>query len=411
MKEVIVIGAGAAGMTAAIAAAEEGARVTVLEGMKKPGRKLLLTGNGRCNLTNLDPALPEKYHSDDPKKLEVLTKEVFSAFSVQDTLRFFKEMGLSFTDRDGWVYPASGQASAVLNALLRELKRLSVTLRYDAKVSAIRYDKESRRWMAKVGDWEYSADSLILCCGSRAAEATGSDGSGYALARMAGHTVIPPVPALTAVICKDPGIAVCAGARTRGTVTILPDGPSESGEIQWTENGISGIAVFQLSRLVSKAAAEGRTVPMRIDLVPGQSRETAARQLKDLISRYQGTEKLSRLLTGFVPDRISSFLIRKSGMSEQELAGKDPETTAELLSGLLKELPLTAGGTRSFDASQVCAGGVRLGEIDGRTLASRIAPELYFAGEILDVDGMCGGFNLQWAWSSGHTAGKAAAGS
>lgn len=369
-------------------------------------------------------------------------ERVFSEFSVSDTLDLFQEMGLALTSRDGYVYPHSEQASSVLRILEEQMERLKVTCKYNAKVSGLRYDTQKKQWNVYVGDWAYKADRVILCCGSKAAPKTGSDGSGYALAGSVGHTICKVLPALTGLICKEPDIKGCAGARTKAgvrleikkaegdnkNVTLSDQTPAlinplieagtamDSGEIQWTDQGVSGIVIFQLSRIAARALAQGYHVSLYIDFlwgnVPGE--QTLDRidllQKRMMSSNDALSPTLRQALEGVVNDRIASCILKRAGMDASRAANTLSQEERDQLIQLLSGFPLTVTGVRGFEQAQVCAGGVSLQEVRPDTLESRLAPGLYFAGEMLDVDGPCGGYNLQWAWSSGFVAGRAATG-
>ena len=426
--DVLVVGSGASGMMAAIHAARSGARVRILEKSKKPGRKLLLTGNGRCNLTHLDEKLPARYQSqrgDLPQ--ELLAGPVFTEFGVRETLCFFEDLGLMTQDRDGYVYPRSGQSQSVLNVLLAELKRLSVRMKYDTPVTGLEYDDTSGLWMVQTEGWAYPAKSVILSCGSRAgihADRTEADADPWRLAKKLGHSVAAPRPALTAMHCPDPDIRLCEGARTKARVSLQPAGAqgraagAEEGELQWTASEISGIPVFQLSRYVyglSKRAPR----KLQVDFLPEMEEGRLRQQLTALMLRYdidvQDKEELSRMLTGFVSERIAVFLVKKS-METMAAAAKENstkasaqvESAAAVLAAYLKRLTLPVDGVRDFPQAQICIGGVSLNEVNADTLESRLWPGLFLTGELLDIDGPCGGYNLQWAWSSGAAAGRAA---
>ena len=426
--QVLVIGGGASGLMAAITAARQGAAVTLLEQMKKPGRKLLMTGNGRCNLTNLDPQLPSAYiAAPGPQSFseESPLSDIFKAFDPHDTISFFEELGAPARSQDGLVYPRSGQALTVLTALLKELEHLQVRMKYNAKVLSLSRSENSGKWLVKTDTWTYSSDRVILCCGSKAAPQTGSDGSGYALAAMAGHTVTPVLPALTGLICsagEHAPLSLAAGARSKAKLSLFYKGQllkKESGELQWTDYGISGIAAFQLSRFAAKEMLqEGETAasdkkggvrfsfPMMLiaDLVPDQTQEEVCAALSRMLEHRDGRISEKELFGSYVHERAAAFLSRL-------LPEGKPGPDISLIAGLLKGVKLKVTGLRGYDQAQVCTGGIPLAQINLRTLESRIAPGLYFAGEMLDVDGPCGGYNLQWAWSSGFTAGKKSAAS
>lgn len=416
MKQILVAGCGPAGMMAGIAAARAGASVTILEGMEKPGKKLLLTGNGKCNLTNLDPELVNKYHSVGREKVNLIPwiQEAMSGFSVSDTLHFFQELGLLTARRSGYVYPYTGQSSSVLEILLAELKRLKVKLKFNERIDTIQ--KIPDGWRVSTAGWNYRCDALILCCGSKAAPNTGSDGSGYRLSEQAGHTITPVVPALTALTGKGRSFSSCAGVRCQARVALFTENDSsclefageERGELQWTEKGISGIVVFQLSRMAALALEKGKRVRAELDFLP----DTEEYQLEQLLSRQKDRYPqvaVGEVLSGLLPKKLLLFCLDQNKIKSGSPMNTVTEEKMQKLAETMKHFSLSITGTRSFDQCQVCAGGVPLEEVHAKTLESKLAAGLYFAGELLDVDGPCGGYNLQWAWSSGYTAGIHAA--
>lgn len=406
MKKIIVIGAGASGMMAAITAAECGASVTLLEGMEKPGKKLLITGSGRCNLTNLNQARADAYRSMYPEA----ARKVIDLFSAEKTISFFEQLGLLTTNRDGYIYPYSGQSSSVLDVLLRELKKCSVKLKCTEKVQAIYRDQIG--WKVQTQGWIYEADAVILTGGSKAASTTGSDGSAYTLAKKLGHTIRMPLPALVPLKVKEQWVRKFSGLRMSAEITLtiskMPyDAYSkkrkfrESGELQWTDYGISGIVVFQLSRYAAEALEAGKTASISINLFPNWNKDTLIAHL-----RQRSTDgNCEEFLYGLLPKKAILPILEHLKIKPNEKAKKQFPQKAEILAELLTNLPLTVTGTQPFEQAQACQGGVDLAEIDIRTMESRLHSGLYFAGEVLDVDGICGGYNLQWAWSSGHLAG------
>lgn len=400
-----MIGCGASGMSAAIMAAQRGARVTVLESMKNPGRKLLLTGNGRCNLSNTDPDPAARYHSDTDASSGQFARTVFSRFSVSDTLRFLSETGICTTARGEYLYPRSMQAQSVVELLTDRMRRLGVRVRFDTKVLGLRRtdNNSDERWEIITQGWTYRAGSVILCAGSKAYPSTGSDGSGYELASSCGHSVMPVVPALTALVTKERNLRSASGDRTMAAVTLNTQDISitEQGELQWTDTGISGIVVFNLSRCAARACAEGKRASVSIDLFPDMEEY----ELRSLLSRLPGNtrESVSSVsVRSLLPARLREAIFSSFGNRKGKTgACMDTDTAVRCF----KHLELTVTGVRPFEQAQVCAGGVSLSEVSPDTLESKICPGLYFAGEILDIEGPCGGYNLQWAWSSGALAG------
>lgn len=386
-KEVLVIGGGASGLAAAVAAARAGAKVTVLEHNPSVGKKLLATGNGRCNLTNIEKR-SDAYRCSEPDFPERVLEKV----SVQDTIRFFLELGIYTRNRNGGLYPYSNQASSVVDVLRMEAAYRQVKIKTNAHIQFL--EKEEGRWTAVTEGWSYRGDAVILACGSGASDIPGADGSGYSIANALGHTIIRPVPALVPLVCRGADFGKWAGVRTEGTVRLLiQDVPlkEERGELQLTGYGISGIPVFQISRYASRALAEGCRVGLEIDFLPDIEENSLAAFLE--ARRKQAPYKSEKeSLIGLFPDRLIPELL------------KQPDR----IQGI-KRFPLEVIRTQSFAHAQVCSGGVDVREVDPDTMGSRLHKGLYFAGEILDVDGACGGYNLQWAWSSGITAGKHAA--
>lgn len=421
MKRIIVIGAGASGMLAAITAARQGASVTLLEGMEKPGKKLLITGSGRCNLTNLRQERT-CYRGADAE----FVGNVLQQFPVSDTLSFFREIGLLTIARDGYVYPVTGQASSVLEVLLLEIKRLGVKLKCMEKVLSIEKNitdvsekdseyKTGRLFRVRTAGWTYEADAVILAAGSKAAPATGSDGSGYALAKKCGHSLVTPREALVPLTIREGWIKKLSGLRMQAAVTL--EGHTEKGELQWTDTGISGIVVFQLSRFAVRALAkrpgetDGKTksVPVQLDLLPFVSAEELFIHLANRKALQPDGCSAESLLAGVFAKKAIGPLLQAAKIKPSEKAAKLSDKELHRLITTVKQLTLTVSGNRSFEQAQVCQGGVCCAEIHPQTLESRKMPGLYIIGELLDVDGICGGYNLQWAWASGFAAGRAAA--
>ena len=418
MKTVLVVGAGPAGMAAAIMAAREGAKVTLLEGENAPGKKLLLTGNGKCNLTNLAPGTAARYASLGAGDAGVFAGPATEAFGPEAVCGFFEDLGMPLTARDGWVYPASQSARTVLDALKSQLSRYHVTLKCSEKIVKIR--QKDGLWEAMTPTWTYRGDALILCAGSKAVPETGSDGSGYELAAEAGHGLTGIYPALTALVPEDISLCrQCAGVRCAVTASIaeasgqdafLPDSlpRRESGELQIAADAISGIAVFQLSRTAVRLLEAGKRPVLTLDLF-AQYDEERLTELLIRAARAAGDLPAAKAFGYLAAPKLVTWLLGRAGISPQESAGKNAEEKARALARLAKHVELPIAGTRPFTGCQVCAGGVETGSVDPATMASRLAPGLYFAGEILDIDGPCGGFNLQWAFASGMLAGKSAA--
>lgn len=393
-KRVCIVGGGAAGMMAAIIAAREGAAVTVLEHNEKTGKKILATGNGRCNLTNLYQAA-SCYHSQERN----LAWEVLEQFDVQETIRFFSELGIYTKNKNGGLYPSSMQASSVQELLEMEARYRKVKIKCREHVTEIQVLQAAAKpvFQVKTETWSYEADAVILACGSKASAIEGADGSGYTLAKSLGLKVIKPLPALVPLKGKGTYFTKWAGTRVEGKV-ILKAGAqildTAEGELQLTDYGISGIPVFQLSSQTARLLDSGVPVSVELDFLP----DFDEKGLEEFLKRRENAcpyKTQRELLTGLLPKKLADVL------SE----GKNDRKT---LVQRIKRFAVEIKGTKAFDMAQVCSGGVSLTEINPKTMECRKIPGIYLAGELLDTDGICGGYNLQWAWSSGACAGYAA---
>ncbi len=400
-----IIGAGASGLTAAIFAARQGARVLLIEHMDRVGKKILSTGNGRCNLTNLKMEA-ECYRSNEPG----FPMKVIDGFPVEETLSFFEGLGIVFKDRNGYIYPNSDQAASVLDVLREETERLSIDIRLSCSVEELSLKKGS--FCIRTNQGEFQTERLILSAGSKAAPSTGSDGSGYELAKKLGHHVIKPLPALVQLRCQGNFYKQLAGIRTEARVELRANGrvlASDKGELQLTDYGLSGIPVFQISRYGARALDEGKRVTVLIDFMPSWPQEECFGLLRRR-ARFLKEKQAGEFFTGMLNRKLGQVLLKRAGipaeMKAAELTGKQ----LERLMIQLKQYEALVMSVNPFANAQVCCGGVDTREIDSATMESRLRKGLYFTGEILDVDGICGGYNLQFAWSSGAIAGRAAAG-
>lgn len=402
-KKVGVIGAGAAGMMAAITAARNGAQVTILERNDRMGKKLLMTGNGKCNLGNRQ-LTAGAYAGAEPAWI---TRQL-EAFDTQDTITFFRGLGLLLKDRNGYLYPACEQASVVLDVLRLEIKSLGIEVLTGYKVHKLwRNEADGRTGVCAEGREKLFFDRVILACGSKAAPKTGSDGSGYKLAKQLGHHLIPVVPALVQLRCQEDYLKAVAGVRAEARILLADRMLSEQGELQLTDYGISGIPVFQLSRHVNYLLREQAEVTVSIDLLPDMTIEETE-QLFAGRNLLQGNRTVEEYFTGMLNKKLMMLFIRlaglKPGMPVEEAARERLWNVYQLC----KDWRLHVTASNPYENAQVCAGGVDAAEVT-QQLESRLHSGVFFAGELLDVDGKCGGYNLQWAWCSGYLAGRAAA--
>ena len=401
MMRVIIIGGGAAGLMAAITAARNGAKVTVLEHQNQVGKKILVTGNGRCNFTNTDQDLSH-YHSESPISMAIALKQ----FTCQDTVLFFKDLGIFSKNRNGYLYPHSDQASAILDVLRMECEHLKVKIACQIEVESI--EKCDGIFKVHTPGWTYEAEKLILATGSKAAPATGSDGSGYELAKRFGHTVIEPYPALVQLLSKEKCLNALAGLRVDARAILFADDKpviSNRGEVQLNANNISGIPVFQISADAAKAMSEGKRCHVVLDFLPDFTEELLISYLKQRIGTG-GYKSATNFLTGLFAKKLCEILIEKCKFAKKITAEKFTEDDISNLCKQIKNFKIQIYGTNGFEHAQCCGGGVSLEEIDPSTMESLKVPGLYFCGELLDVHGDCGGYNLQWAWTSGYLAGK-----
>lgn len=404
-REVAVVGGGASGMMAAIRAADAGAAVTVYEKNDRVGKKILSTGNGRCNFSNENMGASFFRGSGT-----ALTDKVLNQFGVARTKDFFSSLGMRIKDRGGYLYPASDQASTVLDLLRYELTRKRIAVHTGEAVRELSFDKDKEKFLVKGYEKSGYYDAVILSCGGCAAPNTGSDGDGFRLAKQFGHRIVTPVPALTALRCKEKFYKQVAGVRCDAGLTLYVAGKTvckEQGELQLTDYGISGIPTFQISRFAARALQEKKPVTVRISFLPDLDEKSCEAFFKTR-SKDHGEDSMGAFLTGIVNKKINQLLLKLAGIRETEKVRDVSCEAFEKLRRLYCGLETEVTSVNGFDKAQVCAGGVDCFEVTD-ALMSKKQPGLYFAGEILDIDGICGGYNLQWAWSSGAVAGKAAA--
>ncbi len=409
-RKVAIIGGGAAGMTAAIEAAREGAEVTIYEHLRL-GKKILATGNGKCNLGNLDMTW-ECFHSTCMDRV----KSCLDRFATAETIRFFEGLGLCIKEKNGYLYPLAEQAAVVQQVLQAQLEQLGVQVLYEERVQQIftlEKVRVGRRVLVKTEGGKAFYDAVILACGSKAAPKTGSDGSGYDLAKELGHKIQPVLPALVQLKCSDSFCKVLAGIRSDARIHIY-DGKrllfEEQGELQLTDYGISGIPVFQLSGAVNRYLYQNRKAALaaKADFLWSFTDKEYAAFIKKRMQAFAHSRSVGDFFNGILNQRLMQLLVKQAGLKPQQAVEKADSKKLRRVFELCRGLEFHIIGSNGFDNAQVCTGGVDLREVTD-DLESVYAENVYFAGELLDVDGRCGGYNLQWAWTSGSIAGRAAA--
>ena len=400
MDSVIIIGGGAAGMTAAIAAAMCGDRVTVLERMDRVGKKILATGNGRCNLMNTGEL---RYPGGND-----FAQQVLARMGAREQQAFWETLGLRLRQEDGGrVYPVSNAASSVLDTLRQTMRLLNVDVVTEAEVDGLSQSRKG--WLVTAGDRRWTAQRVIVAGGGCAQPKLGSNGSAWPLLTGLGHKMARPEPALTQIITDTAPIRGLSGIRVRCGVCVTEgkrEKYRESGELLFADYGVSGVCVMQCARF----AAPGDI--FHIDLTRAMGLNGAKELRKELDRRFNswaGSPQMTKLdlLTGLCVPKLAIALMRGAGIEKPQEQPASSVTPAQLdrLAQLAADFCLTVKGVKGFDSAQVTAGGVRTDAFDPATLASRLAPGVHAAGEVLDVDGDCGGYNLMFAFGSGLLAG------
>ncbi len=398
MYDIAVIGGGASGIVAAITAKRENNKlnVAIIDAMPRIGKKILATGNGRCNLSNTN-AKEHNYRNKD---------FAINIIDVQKTIEFFNSIGLfTVTDEEGRIYPMSNTAASVVDVLRFECERLGVTVITDERISSIKKDRD----YFVIGG-RYRAKKVIIACGGKASPSQGSDGSGFDILRSFGHTIISPLPALVQLTSDNKIVRSFKGIRVKGSLRLFKDNEQiglTQGEILFTEYGLSGIASMDAQRILCEHLAKEKCSVL-IDLVPHFEKEEILNRIKDII-RLNPNLKSENLLSGFLPKKIGQGLIKCAYVKDSTPISEISEENLDKICELCKNFRVYLSGYKGFENAQVTRGGADVNEFDKNTLESVKVQGLYCIGEALDVDGGCGGFNLQWAWSSGMIAGKDAA--
>ncbi|MDD5866609.1 MAG: aminoacetone oxidase family FAD-binding enzyme [Lachnospiraceae bacterium] len=413
--DTLILGGGAAGLYSALWAARSGQKVLLVEKTECLGKKLSMTGNGRCNFTHKSVSV-EDYRTDDKKALQIALER----YGVEETLDDFSSLGIFPTLKNDGYYPSSFQASSVVSLLRAALKPEVILTNHQVKG----IEKEKEGFRVKVLDLSAKdkekatsflyGKRVIVCMGGASYPKTGSNGDGYYYMEKLGHHLEQPLPALTALLAEDYD-AKLFGVRQNAVLRLtVKDNKdlilSSRGEVQFTRSGLSGIAVFQLSLeaapLLSEGQTEGQKLELHCDFCPDQKKEELKNQIRSLIQRADPESDLSLFLCGLIQKQLAEFVLKILGLSGRKIREiRSIEQTAGQIADRLKDLVFVIKGQEGFASAQTTRGGVLLSEIDPETMESRLCPGLYLAGEIVNVNGFCGGYNLQWAWTSAYLAG------
>ena len=403
--DLIIVGGGASGLMAAILAKDFGLDVAIVEGTDRVGKKILTTGNGRCNISNSSISYPFKNYHSSNKDFFI---NALNSFSIEDTKNFFLSLGLPIVElEDNKLYPQSLQASSVVDIFRLAIEDRNIPLYTNCKVKTIH--KKNKFKLSTDNDKfkEFSCRKLLLCCGGKSAVKTGSDGSGHKLAENLGHNITKLMPGIVQLKLDYPRLKGLSGIKFDGKVSLISNKKvirEECGEILFTDYGISGPPILQLSSTVSRCLNKDEDVWIKVDMMSDKDLDDVSNFIYGHLSMFSH-RSISNALIGVLNKKLIPILLKDIGVDNIHIPcfDLDWQYQNELINKL-KDWKFKCIGTKEFQNAQVTVGGVDTSEIDSNSLESKIVNDLYFAGEILDVDGDCGGFNLQWAWSSAYFA-------
>ena len=391
-----IIGGGASGLMAACLLSRAGKSVILLEKQARVGRKLLSTGNGRCNLSNLNASAKDYY--GDPAYI----RAALDAFSPEDAIDFFESIGvICAPDEEGRVYPLSNQAAGVLDALRLCAAEHGCDIRTDFAVKSIR--KKKQFIIEAESGQQIQADKVIIACGGLAAPKIGGCGDGYKLLEAFGHKISPKLPAIAALKTDPEAVRALKGIRMQGEISLVSGGKTlrrERGEILFGDGSISGIAAMQLARQLNLELKRNHVCTVRLNFLPGAPADCIPQRCRMLPER-----PMDDFLSGIVPKRLGQVLCKAAGIAPLSILAKElTPAQQKALQDVLTGWTLPVKGSLGFDQAQVTCGGAELKDFRPENLESRLVPGLYAIGEVLNVDGDCGGFNLHWAWASAYIA-------
>lgn len=411
MANVLVIGGGAAGLLAGIAAAQSGAQTVILEKMRRPGKKILITGKGRCNITNNCDL--QEIIKNIPGNGRFLNSAL-RRFTNQDIVQLLEDNGLpTKVERGGRVFPVSDKAADVVDTLVKIYKNYGGRLLTDCKVKSITAEFGKITGAVTADGQKFAADAVILAAGGSSYPGTGSDGSGVKLAKALGHTIVPLAPSLVPIESDSPYIAGLQGLSLRNIEgTVYADGKkigSEFGEMLFTHFGVSGPIILSLSKCVAEAFAKGaQEVELAIDLKPALDKDNLDARLQRDFTQYS-RKQMPNGMKDLLPQRLIAPVLDQAFIDEEKFVNQLSRAERRRLVDVLKAFTVPITGTRPIAEAIVTAGGVSLKEIDPKTMESKLIKGLFFAGEVMDIDGYTGGYNLQAAFSTGYAAGTFAA--
>ena len=400
-----IIGAGASGMFAAITAAKQGAEVTLIEKKDRIGKKILATGNGKCNFTN-----KSMKQVDFKSQRTNIFDDYISQFDENEVISFFQSNGMLTKEKNGYYYPRSEQASTVLDLLRLQLKTYKVSVLTEKYPISIQKKKKQFEIILNSNE-KLFFDRIILACGSFAGEKKQDNYNGYTYAKNFGHTIVPVVPALVQVRAKGKDFKSIAGVRCDANIKLYIDNclsAEEFGELQLTDYGISGIPVFQLSRYVSYGIYEKKLVTAVIDFLPEYNIEEWHSFVETKWKNSSKNITVEEFFQGFLNKKLNMMFLKNAGIKAETPLNQLKYSKIKQAIETIKCWKIEIEGTNPFENAQICAGGISMDEITLQ-MESKLIAGLFFTGELLDVDGRCGGYNLQWAWTSGYLAGKYAA--
>lgn len=401
MFDVCIIGSGPAGMAAAIKAAQKGAKIKLLDKNKKAGKKLYATGNGKCNITNQNIDYTSHYHSEY-ESYETFLNDIMGEAPCDCVKAFMDSIGvLTYTNNEGYVYPLSNQASSVVWALLDAINKYNIDCDFKAEVLSV--NRNNDEFIIKTQNEAITASQIVFACGGKSYFALGGTDSGYKLAKSFGHTIVPVRPSLCGMHTQN-NLSDIAGVRARANANLVIDDTivaTESGEIQFTENGLSGIAIFNLSSIAGKAIQKQQKVSIQLNL----NSNIDQTQIDSLYIKNQNRTILGAL-NGVYNDKLCSYILSQMGINGKDTMKELSKNHFLQIIDTFSCLKFDIEDLYDYDQAQVCAGGVAINEINSKTCESKLINNVYFVGEMLDIDGICGGYNITFALLSGICAGE-----